>query len=74
MRNHSDPGIEVKICKRPSCRVPFERPANMKQKNWEECVYCPKHRQRSGRKELVDKRNGMYEVKHEAIDLFLYGR
>lgn len=63
-------GPEVKVCQRPSCKVPFERPNNMKQKHWDQIQYCSRHRKSGG--SPLEPRLGHYIVNNPLIDKFLY--
>jgi len=74
MRNDEHTGPEVKLCKRPSCRVPFSRQNGMKQRNWEAAEYCPRHRKKTGKKKPAEPLLGHYEVNCPVINAFLYGK
>jgi len=65
-------GPQTKICKRPSCGVPFSRTPNMKQENWENLEYCSRHRGYDKRSAGVEL--GHYIVTHPLIDKFITGQ
>ena len=65
-------GPEVKLCQR--CKIPFERPSNMKQRNWDDANDCPPHRKTSGKKKPAEPRLGHYIVNNPVIDSFLCGK
>ena len=80
MKNHADPGPDIKVCTAkkksdsPECGRLFYRPHNMSPKKWKLMKSCPECRQRRESKREDRTMWGHYEVKHPVIDAFLYGR
>lgn len=70
IERHTPRGPQSKVCKRPSCKVPFVRTPNMKQSTWDKLEYCTRHRGSVP----PEPKLGLYIVNNPTLDAYLCGK